>query len=140
LLSIEEIDREARNVDNSKPRDANGVPYGDGRGLCSTERLARGSRDLSILTDLKLPRWSGGDLAWPPHRPMSLGLVMGPLPGPPTTPEQVAARNAALQEEGERMVASYAKRQREREEREAKEAREAGAQEIKDRNRRAGWG
>jgi hypothetical protein len=65
---------------------------------------------------------------------------MGPLPGPPVNPEQIAARNAAQREEGERVAASHAARQRERQEREAKEAREAAVQEIKDRNRRLRWG
>jgi hypothetical protein len=140
LLDIEKIDREAFHIDWYRPKDTNNCPCGDVPSLGKTERLARGDRNLSIMTDLKLPAWAGNELVWPPHRPMSLGLVMGPLPGPPSTPEQVAARNTAQQEEGERVKSSYETRQGERQEREAKEAREAGAQEIKDRNRRAGWG
>jgi adenylate kinase family enzyme len=61
------------------------------------------------------------------------------LSAPAATPEQVAARNEAQQEEGERVIAYYKERDRQREVREAQEAREAIAREVAERNRRAGW-
>jgi hypothetical protein len=95
------------------------------------------------VKDLKLPAWDGG-AARPPFRSPCWGLQLvasvAAIPAGPTTPEQIAARNAARLEESERVIADYAARQREREEREAKEAREAQAREITGRNRREGWG
>jgi hypothetical protein len=45
---------------------------------------------------------------------------------------------AARQEEGERLIAYYKERDRQREEREAKEACDAFEREVAERNRRAG--
>jgi hypothetical protein len=142
LHQIEEADNEAHRVNHTKPLDANGRPYGDGRHLCDTEQVARPVRGMSILKDLKLPTWEGG-VAWPPHRPcwgLQLAASMAAIPAGPITPEQIAARNASRLEDSERVIAGYAARQREREEREAKQAREAQAREITERNRRNGWG
>jgi hypothetical protein len=124
LHQIEEADNEAHRLNGSKPLDANGRPYGDGRCLCDTEQVVRGG--MSILKDLKLPAWEGG-AAWPPHRPcwgLQLAASMGKIPAPPITPDQIAARDAAQREGSERVIADYAARQHERQEREAKQARE----------------
>jgi hypothetical protein len=137
LYQIEEADKEAHRVNDSKPLDANFRPYDDEH---DTEQVARPVR--SILNDLKLPAWEGG-AAWPPHRPcwgLQLAASMGALPAPPITREQIAARDAALREDSERVIAHYAARQRERQEREANEAREAIRREVTERNRRNGWG
>jgi hypothetical protein len=65
-----------------------------------------------------------------------------PVPsGPgPNWWEEFEARDAALREERLRAIAHLNERARQREEREEKEAKEAIAQEVADRNRRAGWG
>jgi hypothetical protein len=139
LQQIEEADDEAHRVNHTKPMDANGRPFGDGRHLCDTEQVARGG--MSIVKDLKLPAWEGG-AAWPPHRPcwgLQLTASMGKIPAPPITPDQIAARDAAQREESERVIADYAARQRERQEREAKQAREVFDRQIAERNRANGW-
>jgi hypothetical protein len=56
-----------------------------------------------------------------------------------TSPEWIAARNEQRQREGERVIAHYRERDRERQEREFKEGREAMAREVDERNRRNGW-
>jgi hypothetical protein len=61
------------------------------------------------------------------------------LPAPPVTPEQIAARDAASQEEAERVAEFYLNQERRREEREAAEARAAQERDI-ERRRQAGWG
>jgi hypothetical protein len=89
-------------VIHTKPLDANCRPYADGH---DTEQLARPVR--CILNDLKLPAWEGG-AAWPPNRPcwgLQLVASMGALPAPPITREQIAARDAALREDSERVIA-----------------------------------
>ena len=53
--------------------------------------------------------------------------------------EQIAARDAPLKEEAERVAAFYANQERMREEREAAEARAAQERDI-ERRRQAGWG
>jgi hypothetical protein len=100
---------------------------------------------------LRLPHLfdDGEHVAWPPPV-MSLVQQMAraamafphmfnppPLTGPP---EWIAARNEQRQSDGERVVAYYRDRDRERQERELKEGREALAREVTERNRRAGWG
>jgi hypothetical protein len=55
------------------------------------------------------------------------------------TPDQIATRDAAQQEESEHVIADYAARQRERQEREAKQARETIERQITERNRANGW-
>ena len=126
-------------MNHTKPLDANGRPYGDGRHLCDTEQVVRGG--MSILKDLKLPAWEGG-AAWPPHRPcwgLQLAARMAAMAGPQITPDQIIARNAAQREESEHVIADYAARQRERQEREAKQAREVFDRQIAERNRANGW-
>jgi hypothetical protein len=61
------------------------------------------------------------------------------LPAPPVTPEQIAARDAAMKEEAERVAEFYFNQERRREEREAAEARAAQERDI-ERRRQAGWG
>jgi hypothetical protein len=139
LLRIEKVDGEAINLDWYKPKDSNGDPWGDGRHLGKTEQLVRPNVRASILQELKLPSWSGEtQLAWPPFRPLIVAVP--PMPCPPLTPEQIAARSAARVEESESVIAHYAAMQRERQEREAKEAREDLERQIAERNRRHGWG
>jgi len=57
----------------------------------------------------------------------------------PSTPEQVAARDAARRAEAEKMDDFYNRQERAREEREAAEARAAQEGDI-ERRRQAGWG
>jgi hypothetical protein len=65
-------------------------------------------------------------------------LLAQPGPGPDWQAE-IKARNAALREESERVIAHYRERDRERQERELKEGKEAIAREVAERNRRNGW-
>jgi hypothetical protein len=58
---------------------------------------------------------------------------------PACTPEQSAARDAALREEAERVAEFYFNQERRREEREAAEASAARERDI-ERGRQAGWG
>ena len=81
LLRIETCDREAKRVNSEKPFDAKEA-NGDGRWLLETELVARGldhfrMHDLQIMRDLKLPQFeAGGQLAWPPHRPVDWSSVV----------------------------------------------------------------
>jgi hypothetical protein len=50
-----------------------------------------------------------------------------------------AARNVALREESERLIAGYRERDRHRRERGLREGKEAIAREVAERNRRNGW-
>jgi hypothetical protein len=95
---------------------------------------------MSILKDLKLGGRCGVTTA-----SAMLGIAVGGQHGedtwpPPITGQQIAARDAAQQEESERVIAHYAARQRERQEREAKQARDVFERQIAERNRANGWG
>src|SRR5262249_25795977 len=72
------------------------------------------------------PGGRDGGAAWG----LQLATSMARIPGPPITPDQIAARDAAQREESEHVIADYAARQRERQEREAKQAREVFEQQI----------
>jgi hypothetical protein len=124
-----------------RPKRADGQPYSDSRCSQRTEELARRGGGLSIMKDMKLPAWAGNIVAaWPPWRPLGAAVATGyALPAPPCTPEQIAARDAARQEEAERVRAFYERQERAREEREAAEAHAAREREI-ERRRQAGWG
>jgi hypothetical protein len=91
---------------------------------------------------LRLPffwRDNGPIYAWPPPTPPLLASIVVP-PGPgPDWQADIKARNAALREESERLIAHYRQRDRERQERELKEGKEAIAREVAERNRRNGW-
>jgi hypothetical protein len=126
------FDRIAIN-DNELSRLHQARPGGVHLHLLEVEMEARGVDhfglyDLRIPRDIKLPTFEVGPrLAWPlPTMPLSLQIVGSmSLPAPAATPEQIAARNAAQQGEGERIIAYYKERDRQREEREAYEGREA---------------
>jgi hypothetical protein len=126
-------------VNHTKPMDANGRPFGDGRHLRDTDQVARGG--MSILQDLKSPSWEGRCGVAP--SPTMLGIAVGGQHGEdtrsPITGEQIAARDAAQREENEHVIADYAARQRERQESEAKQARETFGRQITERNRANGW-
>jgi ParB-like chromosome segregation protein Spo0J len=99
LLRIEDVDEEARRVNDAKPS----TSHGDGRVLSNTESVAR-SAGLSITKDLRLPAWRGNSIpALAQQQPLSV---------------QIAANVGAI----ERAVA-LAALQRERQSREAAEAR-----------------
>ena len=83
--------------------------------------MARSGGGLSIMKDMKLPAWAGNIVpVWPPWRPLGAQVAaMYALPAPPVTPEQIAARDAALKEEAERVAEFYLNQERRREECEA---------------------
>jgi hypothetical protein len=127
-----------------------------GRHLLGVELTARGVErlmqpDIHIAEMLRLPffwRDRGPLYAWPPPVPtpaqqLALAMLANPAayrdPSAAVTPEQIKARNEAMQREGERVAEFYANQEREREERAAKEGREALARELAERNRRNGW-
>ena len=141
LLRIEKIDNRASHLNYYKPRRVDGQPYDDNRWSQRTEQMARRGGGLSIMKDMKLPAWAGNIVpVWPPWRPLGAQVAaMYALPAPPVTPEQIAARDAASQEEAERVAEFYLNQERRREEREAAEARAAQERDI-ERRRQAGWG
>jgi hypothetical protein len=132
LLRIEEVDREVRRVTSAKPFDAKEA-NGDGRRLLETELAARGIKgfglyDLQIIRDLKLPKFEpGGQLAWPPHRPIdwSSAVPMARHPGADWAVER-EERARATRAEHERVIAHYDSMARQREEREAAEVHKRG--------------
>jgi len=76
LHRIEDVDGEARRVNDAKPA----TSHGDGRLLGNTESVARASGGLSIVKDLKLPDWEGNSIpAWPPQQllPLQMAASMG---------------------------------------------------------------
>jgi hypothetical protein len=76
LHRIEDVDEEARRVNDAKPFTSNG----DGRLLGNTESVARAPAGLSIVKDLKLPAWEGNSIpAWPPQQllPLQIAASMG---------------------------------------------------------------
>jgi ParB-like chromosome segregation protein Spo0J len=76
LHRIEDVDGEARRVNDAKPA----TSHGDGRLLGNTESIARAPGGLSIVKDLKLPAWEGDSIpAWPPQQllPLQIAASMG---------------------------------------------------------------
>jgi hypothetical protein len=76
LHRIEDVDGEARRVNDAKPF----TSHGDGRLLGNTESVARAPGGLSIVKDLKLPAWEGNSIpAWPPQQllPLQIAASMG---------------------------------------------------------------
>jgi hypothetical protein len=93
LRRIEEVDGEARRVNDGKPF----TLHDDGRLLGDTESVARAG-GLSIR-DLDLPARTGNSVpVSPPSPPFSVRLAafMATIPPPAIGPEQINARNAAL--------------------------------------------
>jgi hypothetical protein len=75
LHRIEDVDEEARRVNDAKPFTSNG----DGRLLGNTESVARAS-GLSSMKYLNLPAWEGNSPpAWPPQwlLPLQISASMG---------------------------------------------------------------
>jgi hypothetical protein len=93
-LRIEGVDREARRVNEAKPF----LSDGDCRLLGNTESVAR-TAGLSIMADLELPgstRDAGTLSVRSPPFAAELAMTMAAITAPVISPEQVAARNAAL--------------------------------------------
>jgi hypothetical protein len=81
LLKVEIIDAEVRRINAAKPYHA-AAANGDGRHLREVELEARGleslGHTLSILKDMRLPKWERAELpAWPPHRPATHFIAAG---------------------------------------------------------------
>jgi len=99
MRRIEEIDGEARRVNEAKPF----ASHDDGRLLSDTVALADG---LSIMK-LKLPARTGAPVpASPPSPPFSerLAAMMANVPARAISPEQINARNAVLMREQNEFV------------------------------------
>ena len=91
---IEGVDREARGVNEAKPF----VSGDDGRLLGDTDSVAR-AVGLSIMKGLELPGWTrDAGISPAPSQPFAthVAMNMAAIPAPHTSPEQVAARHAAL--------------------------------------------
>jgi ParB family chromosome partitioning protein len=76
LYRIEDVDGEARRVNDAKPA----TSHCDGRLLGNTESVARAPGGLSIVKDLKLPAWEDNSIpAWPPQTllPLQIAASMG---------------------------------------------------------------
>jgi hypothetical protein len=130
MRRIEEVDGEARRVNEAKPF----TSHDDGRLLSDTVARADG---LSIM-NLKLPARTGASVpASPPSPPFSVQLaeMMAAIPGRAIGPEQINARNAALLRKDNEVIARYVAQQHDHRPREAAEAR-AAQEEL--RRRRAG--
>ena len=97
LLRIEQIDREIRRVNDTRPRceSANG----DGRHLQSVETEARGAGRLgetSICRDIRLPHWRPGDgYAWPINR-LALPFHLSEIEAKQIAKEQESVRRRAI--------------------------------------------
>jgi hypothetical protein len=93
-LRIEGVDREALRVNEAKPF----LSDDDGRLLGDTESVARAA-GLSIMKDLELPASTrdAGTLSLPSQPfAVQVAMNMAAITAPVTSPDQVAARNAAL--------------------------------------------
>jgi hypothetical protein len=142
-----ECDEECSRINGS-------APSGDHRRLRGVELTARGVEallqpDVWIAKELRLPSFPRDDgpiYAWPVTvswsqafaRSMSANPNMMRGPSAAVTPEQIKERNEALQREGERVIAHYKERDRQREEREIAEARASNDREM-ERKRSQGW-
>jgi ParB family transcriptional regulator, chromosome partitioning protein len=101
LLRIKDVDGEARRVNDAKPS----TSHGDGRVLSDTESVAR-TAGLSITKYLGPPAWRGNSI---PPLPLSVQIAanVAAIPGPLTSPEQIAARNATLLREETKRINAY---------------------------------
>jgi hypothetical protein len=129
MRRIEEVDGEARRVNEAKPF----TSHEDGCPLSDTVARADG---LSIM-NLKLPARTGASVPASPPSPLlsvQLAAMMAAIPMPAIGPEQINARNAALMREENQVFSRYVADQLNHRAREAAEAR---AQEEL-RRRRAG--
>jgi ParB family chromosome partitioning protein len=128
LRRIEQVDGEARRVNDAKPL----TSHGDGRLLGDMESIAR-TGGLSIIKRLEGDSVSVS----PPSPPLSVQLaaIMAAIPMPAIGPEQINARNAALMREENEVISRYVADQLNRRAREAAEAR---AEQEELRRRRAG--
>jgi hypothetical protein len=121
---------EAKAVDAEVHRVMAKKPYllpqtnGDGRNLPSVECAARGVNGvgpngaLSLMTELKLPRFSAPGCSWPPPPPvMDVGSVVPPgmllHPGA-NWHEALKERDTARQQEAKRVANYYRQREREK--------------------------
>jgi hypothetical protein len=127
LLAAKAIDEDIARINSTAP---NGEPDR----LLTTECCARGvgvgpNAALSLLTELKLPRFSAPGWLWPPPTPpidvrQIVPAGMFSHPGA-NWHEELQQRDARRQQEAERMAAYYRDQQRQREERDTAEARAA---------------
>jgi hypothetical protein len=133
-----EVLEEAKQVDEDVARINSTAPNGEHDRLLTVECAARGVNGVgpnglpSLLTDLKLPRWSAPGWAWPPPPPAI--DVMQVVPAALLTHpggdwhSALQQRDAARQQEAAR-VANY-HRQREREQEDMENAR-ARAEQVR---------
>jgi hypothetical protein len=124
MRRIEEVDGEARRVNEAKPF----ASRDDSRLLSDTVAPAGG---------LSMARTSASVPASPPSPPLSVQLaaIMASIPMPAIGPEQIKARNAALMREQNEVFSRYVADQLNHRAREAAEAR-AAEEEL--RRRRGG--
>jgi hypothetical protein len=104
-LRIEGVDREARRVNEVKPF----LSDNDGRLLGNTESVARAA-GLSIMADLALPaptRDPGTLSVTLPPFAAEVAMTMAAITAPLTSPEQVAARHAALLRKDTELINRY---------------------------------
>jgi len=130
-----EVLQEAKQVDQEVERINRTAPNGEHDRLLSVECAARGVNGvgpngvLSLLTELRLPKFSAPGLRWPPPAPMILPEQIIPAamlrhPGDNWAAHQQKAK-VQVAAEAKRVADYYRNQQREREERENAEARAA---------------
>jgi hypothetical protein len=131
-----EVLEEAKAIDQEVARINSTAPSGEHDRLLTVECWARGvnrvgpNGALSLLTELKLPRWSAAGLAWPPPPPVLTAEMVAPIIPHPGDRwwERQSERKAQADAEAKRMANYYRNQTREREERDAQAARAERAQ------------
>jgi hypothetical protein len=126
LIAAKELDQDVARVNST-------APSGEHDRLLSVECAARGvnavgpNSALSLLTELKLPRWSAPGWAWPPPTPpidvrqvVPVKLMTHPMD---RWHEGQAERKAETDREAQRVANYYRRQQREQEDMENARAR-----------------
>jgi hypothetical protein len=130
-----EVLQEGQQVDQEVEIVNSTAPNGEPDRLLTTECAARGVNGvgpngaLSLMTDLKLPRWNAPGLAWPPPEPaIDFQRIVPPNmlthPGDNWAAHQQEAK-AQADAEAKRVAEFYRRQTREREERDNAEAKAA---------------
>ena len=124
-LQLIEVLEEAKQIDEQVEAINRGAPNGEHDRLLSVECAARGvnavgpNAALSLLTELKLPRWSAPGWAWPPPTPpidvrQIMPVKLMTHPGPDWH-QALQERDAERRQEAKRLAGYYARQEREKE-------------------------
>ena len=126
-----EVLEETKQVDQEVARINSTASSGEHDRLLTVECWARGvngvgpNSALSLLTELKLPRWSAAGLAWPPPPPVLTAEMVAPIIPHPGDRwwEHQSERKAQADAEAARVANYYRRQEREKEDMENARAR-----------------